>query len=359
MIAKLTTLGGSYYWSIMNLICILQKQIRSKVIMLHNCRTISYQRKQLLRAINLNNTDPDADSYSTKQRRIQSINEYINRLQSSTSSQIELLKLFTLNTIKKNNDIYETVYQKLQNKFTMDFQKNIKDFDKDFMRQTNEAYLDVLNNFSQRAHLNARKQILMKSEIIIDDQGKCSFDKIRHTKINDVKMMSGNSRYKNSEILNLTYNKIDSVAKWDVNNLLLIKREPIPAITIILQTFWEGKMVGSFSEFNRSQVCRETDVKMVNEEASNEFGLPMNDQYLLFPKTPWFIGKGDEASGVKKIPVEYCKNALFFFWAILIMSNDLSQSRHAAIATVISGLTAKSSLIVNTIQKQVKCVHIT
>lgn len=340
----------------MNIIHILQKQVHSTRTMLQNCRTISQQRKEILQTINLQHPDPDADSESTKQRRIHQINEYIKKLQENTSSQIELLKLFTLNTIKKNHDIYEIVYEKLQDKFKKDFQNNIRDFDTDFVRQTNEAYLNILNNFSQRAHLNARKQILMKPQIIVDDQGKCSFDKISHTRINDVKMMSGNSRHKNSEILDLTYNQIDSVATWDLGNLILIKRDPIPAITIILKAFWEGKMIGSFSEFNRSQVCRETDVKTANENIANELGLPINDKYLLFPKTPWFIGKGDEASGVKKIPVEYCKKALFFFWAILIMSNDLSQSRHAAIATVISGLTAKSQLIVNTIQKQVHCV---
>lgn len=352
MIAKLTTLGGSYYYSLMHLIHTLCKQLHSKCQMLYETRHTSRQRKMILSAVGLLNPQQNASSSSTKTRRLQQINECIDRLQAATSCNIQLLKSFTLQTIKREPDIYDTVYDKLAKKFKHDFQTNINDFNNDYMRQTNEAFLNVLNHFSERSHLNARKQMLMKKHIVIDDNGMCSFGKAQNTVINDVKLPSGNSRNTTKSILQRVYDDMNDISQWDITNLMLMHRQSVPSITLLLKTFFNCEMVGALSEYNRSNIFRHQ-CKNATETDATKLGIPVQSLYFLFPKTLWLIAKGDEASGVKKLPVEYRKKVLFFFWSAILMSNELSQSRHAAVATLISGLPGSSSLVIDTVQNQV------
>lgn len=321
--------------------------------MLDKVRNISYERKQVLTAIGLYNPTGEASSDRTVYDRMAQIQECIDKLQAVTDSRISLIQSFTMRTIKKDADTYELVREHLHSKFVDDFNKDMTDFHNDYVRQTNEAFLNVLNNFSERSHHNARKQINMTKKILVNEQGLPQFDKASNTIIQGVKIQSGNSRDKTKQILDDIYAQIEQISPWDDTSFILMKRDAVAAITVLFKTFFDSKMVGRYSEFNRASVSRNDDVKQADNEIAQTLGISINDSYLLFPKIVWLIAKGDEASGVKKLPVEYRKKVLYFFWSAILMSNDLSQSRHAAVATVVSGLTSTSSLVIDTIQDQV------
>lgn len=324
--------------------------------MLQDCRDISYGRKMILKSIGLNKSykEEGVKSLSSKYNRYKQINECIRLLQEKTTSDIDLLKSYATYTFKHNSKIYQAIYDKLIPKFKKDFQKHIKDFDTDYTRQTNEAFIDVLTNFSQRAHLNARKQILMTKNIVVDEYGVKSFDRACGTIIDDIRLIRGNSRHTNTRILNEAFNYINGIAPWNVDNLVMVHRDPIAAITVLLQTWWKSTMIGSLSQYNRESFTI-SQCKIADACDATNLGIPINDRYFCFPTTPWFVAKGDECSGMKNIPVENRRRALIFEWSVILASNELSQSRHAAVLTLTSGLPAQSELIVSNVQSQVQC----
>ena len=320
--------------------------------MLEYCRDISVERKEILKSLGLNKSYKQVSSYSSKRRRCEQIDKCIEKLQERTSASIALLKYYTSYTLKKNDDIYHAIYEKFKVSFKKDFQTHINDFDKDYTRQTNEAFMNVIKNFSQRAHLDARKQILMKKNIIVDENGMRTFARACSTIIDDVKLLSGNSRDTNSTILDRAFNYINDIAPWNTNSLLMLHRDPIAAITVLLKTWWDSNMIGRLSKYNRSCYTL-NDCQIASMAVADELQIDLNDRYFQFPLPPWIIAKGDGFSGMKKLPVENRRQGLLFGWSVILASNELSQSRHSAVVTLMSGLPSKSQLIVDNVQSQV------
>lgn len=322
--------------------------------MLTKERKISKKRKRRLKQTGiLQEKQSNARSAATKSRRMTQANIYISKLQKVTHPSINVMKAFTMQSIAKDDDIYESIKKKMENVFKKEFQSQIKDFNNDYIRTTKEAFLNVINHFSQRGHLNARKQILLQQDIVINEEsGMGTYTRARKTNINGVSMISGNSKHTNSKILDTVYDEINQSCPWDDSNLLLIKRNPVGAIETLLQTYFNSTMIGTACEFNRNSVSIDDIVEATADDA-DIWPVNVGDAIIKMPKQVWIVGKGDEASGVRNLPLNLKHKALFFFFGVVLMQGKLSQSRHAAVGTIISGLTSTNRLLVKEIKHQV------
>ena len=57
-------------------------------------------------------------------------------------------------------------------------------------------------------------------------------------------------------------------------------------------------------------------LKLLDVDDANAWNIDVGDRFFDFEKTVWFVAKGDEASGIKKIPVKY-KGKVFCFCQLL------------------------------------------